>query len=262
MSKLVLVDQLGTVARVTLNRPRSRNALSREICAELLDAFTEINSRAGDREIRCMTLEGEGAAFCAGADLKERASMTADDMAAHSQLIAMCADSIASLHCPTIALMHGAVLGGGFELALACDLRLADPESFLGFPEITFGFFPGAGGPVRLSRLVGFSVANYLLISGKRISGLEAERFHIVHELIEKPHLESAGLLLAQKIASLPVPGMVALRKLMGSIDSQEVSRGMAEARRLRDELNTCPEVQGALRAFSGDRRSNSALKN
>jgi enoyl-CoA hydratase/carnithine racemase len=262
MAKLVRVDRVGAVARVILNRPLSRNALSREMCAELLDAFTEVDSRAGDGEIRCITLEGDGAAFCAGADLKERASMTVDDMAAHSQLIAMCADRIASLQCPSIALMHGAVLGGGFELALACDLRLADPKSFLGFPEITFGFFPGAGGPVRLSRLVGFSVANYLLITGKRISGVEAESFHIVHELIEKPHLEAAGLLLAQKVASLPVPGMVALRKLMGLIDHQEVSRGMVEARRLRDELNTCPEVQGALRAFSGDHQSDSALKN
>jgi len=134
---------------------------------------TALDALVASNEVRAATLEAAGPAFCAGADLKERAEMDPDGMSAHSQLISTCADRLASLACPIVACINGPALGGGSELALACDLRIVATDATLGFPEVAFGFFPGAGDPVRLTRLVGVSTATYLLISARRITGNE-----------------------------------------------------------------------------------------
>ena len=173
---LVLCEQVGAVARVTLNRPSARNALSGALCGELLATLGTMHAMAEAGEVRVATLQGAGAAFSAGADLKERAAMDPEAMAAHSQIIATCAERLAALACPVIACINGAALGGGLELALACDLRVVAADATLGFPELAYGFFPGAGGPVRLVRLVGLSTATYLIMSTARISGEGAVR--------------------------------------------------------------------------------------
>ena len=167
-----------------------------------------------------------------------------------SQLIATCCDRLAQLPCPIVACVNGAALGGGFELALACDLRVIAADATLGFPELTYGFFPGAGGPVRLVRLVGISTATYLLMSTSRISGDEAVRLHIGHEVVASRAADQKGFELAQKIASFPAKGVGASRELLGNLDNEWVADKMARARTMRDRLNEDDKVQKALATF------------
>jgi enoyl-CoA hydratase/carnithine racemase len=204
----------------------------------------------GEGEVRAATLQGAGTAFSAGADLRERAAMDADAMSAHSRLIAACCDRVAELPCPTVACVNGAALGGGFELILACDLRVIAADATLGFPELTFGFFPGAGGPVRLVRLVGVSTATYLLMSTARIRGDEAVRLHIGHELAPPHEADEKGFDLAKKVASFPARGVRALRELLAGFDNDRVAEAMARARAVRDELNEDKAVHDAVASF------------
>jgi methylglutaconyl-CoA hydratase len=246
----VSLECIGAVARITLNRPAARNALSTELCRELLSVLSEVASLVRREHIRAAVLEGAPPAFCAGADLKERRSMDADAMSAHSRLISECADRVASLPCPIVAGIQGAALGGGLELALACDLRVASAHSELGFPEVRFGFFPGAGGPVRLSRLVGYAIATNLLLTGKQISGARAARLNVVHKSVAADRVQQQALADAKHLAALPPKGLNALRSVLRNIDQEQFSKGMELARQMRDALNTNPDVNVALQKF------------
>jgi methylglutaconyl-CoA hydratase len=251
MPKPVVILELdGAVARIILNRPAARNALNLSLCREFQRLLKEVCLLVACNKIRAATLEGAGPAFCAGADLKERSKMNPAAMAVHSQLIAACCDRLAHLPCPVVACVNGAALGGGFELALACDLRVIASDATLGFPELTYGFFPGAGGPVRLARLVGISTATYLLMSTVRIDGEEAARLHISNESAPPGEANCRGLELATRIASLPVKGVSALRELLAGLDEDGVARNLARARIMRDKLNDDKSVRNALSAF------------
>jgi enoyl-CoA hydratase/carnithine racemase len=247
----VILRREGAVARIILNRPSARNALSVALCRDIIESLDRVSSMAERGEVRVATLGAAGPAFCAGADLKERAAMAPAAMSAHSQLIAECADRIEGLSCPVVACVRGVALGGGFELALACDLRVVAGDAALGFPEIGFGFFPGAGGPVRLVRLVGASTATYLLMSTRRITGESAMHLQIAHEAVHADSVDEAGFALALRIASHPPAGVRALRQLLRSLDEDRVREGMARARAMRDQLNTNPDVREALRSFA-----------
>ena len=250
MAELVLLEQNGAVARVTLNRPAARNALSVALCHALLEAIRRAGELYARDEIRAVTLAGAGHAFCAGADLKERGTMSAEAMSSHSALIARCADELAQTPCPVIAVVQGAALGGGFELALACDLRVVASNAILGFPEVSYGFFPGAGGPVRLARLVGISTATHLLLTGRRISGAKAVELSIASEEAADERLDEVANTLANLLASYPPAGIKALRELMSSLDEKRTRGGMRRARALRDALNSDPKVKLAVQAF------------
>jgi enoyl-CoA hydratase/carnithine racemase len=246
----VLLECADGVARITLNRPQARNALNLEMCNQLLSIMSRVNTLYAQHEVRAVILEGVGPAFCAGADLKERSKMTARAMSAHSQLIAACADRLADLACPTIAAIEGAALGGGFELALACDLRIAANEATFGFPEVTYGFFPGAGGPARLTRLVGYSVAVALLMTARQITGDEAERLHIVHMCTPRVSVQQAAIKEAHNLARFAPEGIRSLRSLLALMDRPEFERAQATARQMRDALNHVPVVSEALNRF------------
>lgn len=246
----VILRREGAVARILLNRPTARNALSTALCRNLIDTLDSVTSMAERGEVRVATFGATGQGFCAGADIKERAEMRPSAMSAHSQLIAECADRIEAMSCPTIACVRGAALGGGFELALACDVRVVATDATLGFPEVGFGFFPGAGGPVRLMRLVGLSTTTYLLLSARRITGDDAVRLQIAHEAVRPDTVDEAGFALALRIAAHPPTGVRALRKLLRSLDEDQVREGMARARTMRDQLNTDPSVHEALQSF------------
>lgn len=246
----VLLECVNSVARVTLNRPEARNALSTTMCHRLLHVLAEVNSLYEEGKVRAAILDGVAPAFCAGADLRERRGMDADAMSSHSRLIAECADRLAGLACPTVAAIKGAALGGGFELALACDLRIAATDSVFGFPEIKFGFFPGAGGPVRLTRLVGYSTATALLMTARQITGEEAARLQIVHQCWPHPMVHEAATREADNLASFAPQGMRSLRSLLALIDQPEFERAQAKARQLRDQLNSSPLMSDALSRF------------
>jgi enoyl-CoA hydratase/carnithine racemase len=247
---LVRMEQSGAVARVILNRPEARNALNRALCAQLQEVLDAVSGLAVAGTVRAATLQGAGVAFCAGADLKERASLDADAMSAHSAAIAACADRLEALPCPVVACVNGAALGGGLELALACDIRIVAADASLGFPELNYGFFPGAGGPVRLVRLVGVSTATYLIMSATRFGGEEALRFALANECVPAATAEHRGFELAERIAAFPGQGVAAFRKLLRDIDAGWLGAATARAKELREALNRDDAVRDALSGF------------
>jgi enoyl-CoA hydratase/carnithine racemase len=178
-------------------------------------------------------------AFCAGADLKERRMLSADERSAHTTAIEAAAEALAALPMPTIAAIKGFALAGGAELAIACDLRVAAEDATLGFPEVKIGIFPGAGGALRLPRTVGSGAARDLLFTGRRVTAEEAFRIGLVDRLVSPQSvLETAGELAVLIAANAPL----AVRAVKSAL---EKSQGLA----LRDARSAVSALRAALDA-------------
>jgi enoyl-CoA hydratase len=195
----LLVEQRLPLAYVTLNRPTALNALSTDLRRDLKQFFTDLQ---GAREIRLVILTGAGRAFCAGADIKEwrESSSVTDDRDGRQQLNFW--DAMNRCEQPIIAAINGYALGGGCELAMCCDIRIASDQAQLGLTEVTLGIIPGGGGTQRLPRLIGRGKALELILTGKRIDAHEAFRLGLVEEVVPHAQLMSTVEILAQTIIS------------------------------------------------------------
>jgi len=206
----VIVDVSDSIATITLNRPRVLNALDRETFAHLEMAFGQI---AADLAIRCAIVTGAGErAFCAGADIRELNELGAAgalEFMAYGQAVF---DAIAACPTPVIAAVNGYALGGGLELAMACDIRLAADSAHFGQPEITLGSIPGWGGTQRLPLLVGLGKARELILTGTIVDAATAERIGLVNQVVPAEELMPAAREMARRIAGLP-PVALALAK-------------------------------------------------
>src|SRR5206468_12479651 len=166
---------------VTLDRPDALNALNRALLTELRDRLTEV---AEDGEVRAVVLTGAGdRAFAAGADIKEMEPMSVDEARAWGALGHECGRLLETMPKPTLAAVNGFALGGGCELALACDVRYASAVATLGQPEVSIGIIPGRGGTQRLARAVGIGLAKELILSGRTVVAEEALRIGLVNAL-------------------------------------------------------------------------------
>jgi enoyl-CoA hydratase/carnithine racemase len=206
-SPLVRVRRRGEIAVVTLDRPEKLNALSTAVersLAAALDGDDVSSSRA-------VVIEGAGRAFSAGADVNEMSDQTTDAVLAYYRETGWVYERVASMSQPTIAAIHGYCLGGGFELALACDLRVATRSALFGLPEIELGILPSSGGTLRLVRALGPARATELVLSRRRFSAEEALRFGVMTEVVDEDATPRA-LAIAQDLASLP-PVAVELTK-------------------------------------------------
>ncbi|MGE0547822.1 MAG: enoyl-CoA hydratase/isomerase family protein [Kofleriaceae bacterium] len=189
MSEL-LVEHRGSTAWVTLNRPDVRNALSRDLNLRLRELAATLGAR---QDVHAIVLSGAGEkAFCAGADLKERRKVPAAESAPYINAIAGAVNAWGDLRKLTIAAMNGSAYGGGLELALACDLRILVEGAELGLTEVRLGIMPGAGGTVRLSRLVGEARAKELILLGRRISATRALEIGLVNQVVPRAGLAAA----------------------------------------------------------------------
>ncbi|HKG20466.1 MAG TPA: enoyl-CoA hydratase-related protein [Blastocatellia bacterium] len=196
----VLIEKRGRVAIVTVNRPDKLNALNTQTRYDILAAFDELQA---DDEVRVVVLTGAGEkAFIAGADISEFAGMTAvrqrDVMRGRRAF-----DAMEDFPKPVIAMINGFALGGGCELAMACDIRIASTRAKLGQPEIKLGIIPGGGGTQRLTRLIGEGKAMELTLTGDMISAEEAERLGLVNHVVPPEELEVKTMELANKIAEM-----------------------------------------------------------
>lgn len=187
------------IAVVVVNRPEKRNALNAQVRAELLQALDAIRA---DESARVVIITGAGdKAFIAGADINEFAQRTpVQQRAVMSERTVF--DEIAAFPKPVIAMINGFALGGGCEIALACDIRVATRSSKLGQPEIKLGIIPGGGGTQRLPRLIGSGRAMRLILTGELIDGVEAERIGLVDVLTEDDALHETTMQLARSIAA------------------------------------------------------------
>ncbi|MDP4103518.1 MAG: enoyl-CoA hydratase [Bacillota bacterium] len=199
MSKTIVVNKLENgVVMITLNRPEAANALSVQMLEELYDAILTCKY---DRSVRCIVITGAGGkAFCAGADLKERAGMDPVQVRKTVSLIRENINSIESLPKPVIAAVNGVAFGGGTELALACDFRIASETAKLGLTETSLGIIPGAGGTQRLPRLVGKGRAKELIFTARRIDAKEALEIGLVEYSVPSESLIDKALEIAGQI--------------------------------------------------------------
>jgi enoyl-CoA hydratase/carnithine racemase len=187
--KNLLVERDGGVLRVTINRPEARNALSKATNEELFQVARELRT---DRDAQVVVLTGAGdKAFCAGADLKERRGVSAEETGPYVDAISGAINAWAAIPQPTIAMINGFAFGGGMELALACDLRVASDTAKFGLTEVRLGIMPGAGGTQRLPRLVGVAAAKELILLGRRIDAQRAKEVGLVSEVAPLADLPS-----------------------------------------------------------------------
>lgn len=209
-----LEGQDAGIARLGLDRPASKNALGRQLLGEFRSALDALRN---DRSARVVILHSlvEGV-FCAGADLKERAGMTQAEVDSFVKGLRAAFTELEDLPMPTIAVLEGAALGGGLELALACDLRIAGAEAKLGLPETGLAIIPGAGGTQRLPRLIGRSKAKELVFTGRRIGGEDAARLGLADHAVPAGQAMDRALALAREI--LP-NGPIALRAAKAAIN-------------------------------------------
>ena len=184
----VLVEKRGTVAWITLNRPDVRNALSKAVNIRLSEIAYELDHESDD--VRAIVITGAGdKAFCAGADLKERKGVPASESSPYINAIATAINDIGAIRKPTICAMNGSAYGGGLELAMACDFRIAVEGSEVGLTEVKLGIMPGAGGTQRLPRLVGEARAKELILLGRRISIARAAEIGLVNQVVPRDKL-------------------------------------------------------------------------
>jgi enoyl-CoA hydratase/carnithine racemase len=199
VERLSLEDGAGDVAVLTLDRPNVMNAIDDAMLAALHAALDGLE---GDAAIRALVLAGAGErAFCAGMDLKERAGFSDDDLRAQRALIVGLVRRLHELPVPTIAAVDGVALGGGFELALACDLIVAGEGASFGLPEVRVGIFPGGGSTQTLTWLVGPARARDVILTGRRLTAAEAEAWGVVARVVSLGGALEAALALARTIA-------------------------------------------------------------
>jgi enoyl-CoA hydratase len=207
----VLVERDGAIAVVLLNRPKQLNALSDELMTALVEALEELDH---DEAIRCIVLGGGERAFAAGADIAQLAASSPIEMYAQRRVDQW--DRIRALRTPLVAAVSGFCLGGGCELAMACDLIVASETAQFGQPETGLGLIPGAGGTQRLTRAVGKAIAMDVILSGRFLSADEALRAGLVARVVAK----EAWLEEAKRVASdIASKGPVANRLAKEAVD-------------------------------------------
>ena len=215
MPETILVERDGRVAVITINRPDKLNALSQQVRDEVLAALGEIENDDG---VGAVVITGAGdKAFIAGADISEFEGRGPMDQR-HAMRIPRIYDVMASFPKPVIAMINGFCLGGGCELAMSCDMRIASEKARFGQPEIKLGLIPGGGGTQRLPRLVGLGHAMRLTLTGDMIGAAEAKEIGLVELVVPHEELRAKTMELAQKIASMsPLTVKVAKESLRAS---------------------------------------------
>ena len=237
------------VAELVLDRPEVLNAVSTALAVAIAAATTEL---AAEREIRAVVLSSSSEkAFCVGADLKERNSLTDDELRRQRPVTRSAYGGVLDLPVPTIAAVHGYALGGGCELALACDLIVADETAVFGLPEVSVGVIPGGGGTQLLARRIGWGRAADLVFTARRVDAAEAYRLGLVDRLVPAATARKAAIDLATTIAGHSPVGV----------------RNAKQAMRIGLDLPLAAglEVEDArwrATAFSGDRREGVAAFN
>jgi len=250
---LVSFEREGDLGWITIQRPEVMNCLS---FPTLLRFRTLLEELRDDLSLRCLLLTGAGErAFCAGADLKERKTMPAERVPEFVRNIRALMDDVEALPQPTVAVINGFCFGGGTELALACDLRVAAAGTELGLTETGLAILPGAGGTQRLPRLIGKSRAKDLILTARRVKAEEAERLGLVNRVAAPGELRAAALALAEAIAA---NGPVAVRAAKAAIDGgleMPLAQGLEhEARCYERTLGTSDRLE-ALAAFAEKRK-------
>jgi len=197
--KILKLEVTNKIALITISRPQALNALNSDFFAEMDEMLNQISA---DKEVRAIIITGEGKAFVAGADIAEMSNMDSEQGKAFSKKGQDVFERFGNMDIPVIAAVNGFALGGGCELAMSCDIRIASTFAKFGQPEVNLGLIPGYAGTQRLSRLVGLSNALYLLMTADIINAEEAFRLGLVQKVVESDKLIEEAINVANKIGA------------------------------------------------------------
>ena len=251
----VLVERDGAVAQVTVNRPDKLNALNRELIGELADTFAAL---AADDGCGCVIVTGAGdKAFVAGADIGELAEQGVLDGTANARHGQRMTRVIESMPQPVIAKVNGFALGGGLELALACDLRFASSKAKLGLPEVSLGIIPGYGGTQRLPRLVGEGRALELILTGDHVPAAKALEIGLVNGVFEPDELDAGVRAVADKILSRGRQAVGLAKQAVLRGGQLSLDEGLALEADLFGMISSTDEMKEGMRAFLEKRKPN-----
>jgi enoyl-CoA hydratase len=238
------------IGRIQLNRPEVLNALNLQLMDELV---SELESMDRDETIRCIIITGDRRAFAAGADIDEMSDATAVDMLLKDQFATW--DRIRHISKPIIAAVSGYALGGGCELAMACDLIIASETAKFGQPEINIGVMPGAGGTQRLTRAVGKARAMEMVLTGKPISAEEALEAGLINRVVPEEILEDEALKMAREIAAKPPVAVRLAKKAVLKAMDTSLETGLAYEQMLFYLLFATEDQREGMRAFLEKRK-------
>jgi enoyl-CoA hydratase len=245
MSQHIIVETTGRVGVIRLNRPNALNALNTAMMGEIAAA---VDAFEADANIGCMVVTGSEKAFAAGADIKEMATKTY--MEAFMGNFAATWDRLAHTRKPVIAAVAGFALGGGCELAMQCDFIIAADNAKFGQPEIKLGIIPGIGGTQRLTRAVGKAKAMDLLLTGRMMDAVEAERAGLVARIVPAAELVNEAMKAAASIAAMSLPSVMVAKEAVNRAFEVSLAEGVQFERRVFHSLFATEDQKEGMAAF------------
>lgn len=241
----ILLARHGRVGIITLNRPKALNALNFATMQDVVGAAIRLDA---DPEIGAIIITGSERAFAAGADIKEMSTMSYMDMYLADWFAGW--DRLAAVRTPVIAAVSGHALGGGCELALICDFIIASDTATFGQPEIKLGVFPGMGGSQRLTRAVGKAKAMEMILTGRTIDAVEAERAGLVARIVPAADLLDDALKTATDIAAKSAPVAMLAKEVVNAAFESQLSAGIHLERRLFHSVFATDDQSEGMAAF------------
>ena len=246
----ILVETHGKTGLITINRPQALNALNHALMSELMDALDAFDHAEA---IGAMVITGSEKAFAAGADIKEMADKSALQMSREDHIAVF--GRIRAIRKPVIAAVSGWALGGGFELALSCDMIVASDTAKFGLPEITLGVIPGAGGTQRLVRAVGKAFAMEMILNDRKINAQEALHFGLVNRVVPAGESLNEALKLAEEIAARAPLAIRAAKRAINHSYESFLKDGLDEEKQIFYNLFNSEDQKEGMSAFAEKRK-------
>jgi enoyl-CoA hydratase/carnithine racemase len=252
-TQFVLLEKRNRVAVLRLNRPKALNALCDQLVGELNQHLERLDS---DPSVGAIVLTGSEKAFAAGADLKEMSGRTSfAEVYGENMLSAW--DRVSRVRTPLIAAVNGYALGGGCELAMMCDMIVAGEQAWFGQPEVKVGTIPGCGGTQRLLRAVGKSKAMWMILTGDRISAVEAEKWGLVAKVFPSAELVDKAVEIAEQIASLSKPVVNMAKQCVNQAEELSLAQGVEFEKRMFHSTWALNDRREGMSAFVEKRTPN-----
>ena len=251
MAENLLIETHGRVGVVRINRPQRMNALNNEVAREINEALRAFDANP---DVGCMVITGSEKAFAAGADIGAMAEWDYAKVYAEDYITAEW-EGIRGIRKPIVAAVAGYALGGGCELAMACDIIVAADSARFGQPEVTIGTMPGFGGTQRLPRAIGKAKAMEWCLTGRMVGAEEAERAGLVARVVPAGDLERETLALAAKIASFSLPVVMKIKESINRAYEMPLTEGLAFERREFHSTFALADQKEGMRAFVEKRK-------
>lgn len=244
-----IIEKNGHVCTITINFPKKLNAVSTAVLTDLNEAFDQVNEM---KDVYCVVLKGAGEkAFIGGADIKEMMDFDFQEAKKYSIFGSMVLDKIHQFRCPVIAAINGYCLGGGLEVAIACDIRIAAENAKFSQPEVSLGIMTGTGGSQRLQKLIGEGKAKEMLLVGDMIDAQEAYKIGLVNTVVPVDELMNNVYAMAEKIARNAPIAVATMKKAMNVAAETDFKTGNEHVNLSFGSLFTTEDAHDALRAFA-----------